>query len=96
MLSTIYYDTAFPKSPSPQKLRQGGRAARVPPQKALHEHTCGAFSLFPQHTVIMKGRFRTVAYLYWRFFLGLFSPFNSSVTLLKNSRGERPRASQME
>ena len=31
----------------------------------------------------MKGRFRTVACLYWRFFLGLFSPFNSSVTLLK-------------
>ena len=86
----------FPKAPPRKNCDREAARQEFRRKKALHEHTCGAFFLFPQHTVIMKGRFRTVACLYWRFFLGLFSPFNSSVTLLKNSRGERPRASQME
>jgi len=47
----------FPKAPPRKNCDREAARQEFRRKKALHEHTCGAFSLFPQHTVIMKGRF---------------------------------------
>ena len=48
----------FPKAPLRKNCDREAARQEFRRKKALHEHTCGAFFLFPQHTVIMKGRFR--------------------------------------